>query len=57
MMTPEQQAAYDKLAAEFAKMDPTKPGYHEAEMELARALQAPWIAGNAHEEPAKKKGK
>lgn len=51
-MTPEQKAAYDKAAEAFAKMDPTKAGYAEAEAELGRLLQAPFVEGNAHEKPA-----
>lgn len=53
-MTPEEHAAaYKKKADEFAKMDPTKPGYAQAEEDLARFLQQPWVAGNAHEKPKK----
>jgi hypothetical protein len=47
-MTPEQKAAYDKAAEAFAKMGPTSAGYGEAELELARLLQAPWVEGNKH---------
>ncbi len=54
-MTAEQHDAnYKKLAEEFAKMDPTKAGYAEAELALGRALQAKWVAGNAHEVPKEK---
>lgn len=52
-MTPEEKAAhaaeYKKRAEAFAKMDPEKEGYAQAEEDLARFLQQPFVAGNAHD--------
>ncbi len=58
-MTPEEKTAheaeYKKRAEAFAKLKPDDPNLAKEEEALARFLQEPWVAGNAHEKPSSDK--